>query len=86
VSHLHRAASTANGITGFTKEEMMDNGSNDGGTPLVVLAETENFAVVVSQEEEGESIYNIELGNITLHFYQDEWDELVELVNSTQKA
>ena len=62
----------------------MDNG--DGGTPLVVLAETESYAVVVSREDDGESIYNIELGNITLHFYQDEWDELVELVNSAQKA
>lgn len=64
----------------------MDNGNNDNGTPLVVLAETENFAVVVSTEEDGEHIYNIELGNITLHFYQEEWDELIELVNSAQRA
>ena len=63
----------------------MDNGnSNDEGTPLVVLAETESYAILVS-EEDGEHVYNIELGNVTLHFYQDEWDELVELVNAAQK-
>lgn len=64
----------------------MDNGNNDGGTPLVVLAETESYAVVVSEEDDGEHIYSIELGNVTLHLYQDEWEELVELINSAQKA
>jgi hypothetical protein len=63
----------------------MDNGSSsDEETPLVVLAETESYAILVS-EEEGEHVFNIELGNVTLHLYQDEWEELVELVNAAQK-
>jgi len=53
-------------------------------TPLVVLAETESYAVVVSEEDDGEHIYNLELGNITLHLYQDEWAELLELINSAR--
>jgi len=64
----------------------MDNGNSDSGTPLVVLAETESYAVVVSEEDDGEHIYNVELGNLTLHLYQDEWQELVELINAAQKA
>lgn len=42
------------------------------------LAETENFEAWVSHDEE-EPIYHLDIGRATLHFFQDEWDELVEL-------
>lgn len=51
------------------------------GVPLEVLAETENFAVLLGEDAEGEAIYNVNLGSITLHLLQEEWDELVELMN-----
>ena len=63
----------------------MDDGNHDEETQLVILAETENYAVLVS-EEDGEHIYNVELGNVTLHLYQDEWDELAELLNVARQA
>jgi hypothetical protein len=63
----------------------MDNGSDDEEMPLVVLAETESYAILVSEEDDGEQIYNVELGNVTLHLYKDEWDELVELIAAAQK-
>jgi len=43
-----------------------------------VIAETQGFVVWTSQEEEG-LIFHLELGSITLHFADDEWEELSDL-------
>lgn len=48
--------------------------------PLVLLAETEHFAVLVGEDEDGEPIYNLELGSMTLHMFREEWDELVTVI------
>jgi hypothetical protein len=44
-----------------------------------VLSETENFFVWRSEEEDG-YVYHIELGGVSLHLIDDEWDELMTLV------
>ncbi|MCB9418787.1 MAG: hypothetical protein H6667_03210 [Ardenticatenaceae bacterium] len=44
-----------------------------------VLAESENFAVWRSKEED-DYLYHVELGGITLHLSSEEWDELVLLI------
>ena len=62
----------------------MDNGHNEDN-PLDVLAETENFAVLVGEDIEGEMIYNVELGTVTLHLLLEEWEELVDLIRSASK-
>jgi hypothetical protein len=49
--------------------------------PLVILAETEHFAVLVGDDEDGEPVYNLELGSMTLHMFREEWDELVAVIN-----
>lgn len=48
--------------------------------PLVLLAETEHFAVLVGDDEDGEPVYNLELGSMTLHLFREEWDELVAVI------
>lgn len=53
--------------------------------PLEVLAETESYAILLGEDMDGEPVYNIELGAITLHLFQDEWDELVELVKKVSR-
>jgi hypothetical protein len=52
--------------------------------PTDVLAETENYSVWVSQEPDGEVTYHLEVGsgNITIHFYQEEWDEFLQLLRA----
>ena len=43
------------------------------------LGETENYAIWVSKEpEDGEEIYHIELNNVTLHLFPEEWEEFAE--------
>ena len=49
--------------------------------PVVkTLAETESLIAWVAEEPDGENTYHLELNNITLHFFQEEWDEFIALV------
>lgn len=48
--------------------------------PTEVLAESDNYLVWVSDEPDGETVYHIELGAVTLHFFQEEWEELSGLI------
>lgn len=43
------------------------------------IAETENYIAWKADEPDGETTYHLELNNVTLHFFQEEWDEFVEL-------
>jgi hypothetical protein len=46
------------------------------------LAETDNYMIWQAEEPDGETTYHMELNNVTLHFFQEEWEELIALVNS----
>jgi len=48
-----------------------------------VKSETENFAIWCS-EEDGEMLYHVELGGISLHLTSDEWEEFVMLVKGVE--
>ena len=46
------------------------------------LAETESFLTWKAEEPDGETTYHLELNNVTIHFFKEEWDEFLELVRS----
>jgi hypothetical protein len=46
------------------------------------LAETANFMAWKAEEPDGESTYHIELGQVTLHFFEEEWTEFLDLVRA----
>ena len=48
-----------------------------------MIAETENFAIWRSEEDEG-YVYHMELGGVTLHIQSEEWEELVTLFKSIE--
>lgn len=54
--------------------------------PTDTLAETSNYVAWVSEEPDGEVVYHLELGAATLHFFKEEWDELLKLMNEARKA
>ena len=57
--------------------------SNNNSEPRTeTLAETENFLVWKAEEPDGETTYHIELNNVTVHFFAEEWDEFLELARS----
>ena len=46
----------------------------------VTVAETDNYQAWRVEEPDGEISYHLELNNVTLHFFQEEWDEFLELM------
>jgi len=45
----------------------------------VTLAETESYLAWRAEEPDGEITYHMELNNITLHFFNEEWAEFLDL-------
>ena len=45
-----------------------------------VIAETDNFLAWQADEPDGETTYHLELNNVTLHFFHEEWQEFLELI------
>lgn len=46
------------------------------------LSETENYMAWKSDEPDGETLYHLELNNITLHFFKEEWVEFLDLIGN----
>jgi len=46
------------------------------------IAETENYMAWRAEEPDGEVTYHLELNNVTLHFFQEEWKELLDLARA----
>jgi hypothetical protein len=44
------------------------------------LVETENYSIWKADEPDGETTYHLEMNNVTVHMFQEEWDEFVVLV------
>jgi hypothetical protein len=47
---------------------------------IEVLAESEDHSVWRAEEPDGEMIYHLELGRVTLHFFLEEWEEFLVLM------
>lgn len=45
-----------------------------------VIAETERYLAWRADEPDGENTYHLELNNVTVHFFAEEWDEFLALV------
>ena len=57
--------------------------ANDKNEPRTsTIAETENFIAWRAEEPDGEVTYHVELNNVTLHFFEEEWQEFLELTGS----
>lgn len=44
-----------------------------------VIAETDNYLAWKADEPDGEVTYHLELNNVTLHFFGEEWEEFLAL-------
>jgi hypothetical protein len=51
----------------------------DEDITTTTLAETPNYIAWSAKEPDGETTYHLELGNVTLHFFSEEWQEFIEL-------
>ncbi len=44
------------------------------------LSETSNYMAWMADEPDGETTYHLELNNVTLHFFKEEWVEFLDLM------
>jgi hypothetical protein len=58
----------------------MNNSQNEPKTETI--AETDNFFAWKAEEPDGETTYHIELNNVTVHFFDEEWKEFLQLVRN----
>ena len=49
------------------------------------LAESENYMAWISEEPDGENVVHLELGSVTVHFFREEWQELLQLIDDARK-
>lgn len=45
------------------------------------VAETENYVVWTDTDDDGETVYHLELNSVTLHFFREDWEELLGLMD-----
>ncbi|MFZ3069498.1 MAG: hypothetical protein WA110_00025 [Anaerolineaceae bacterium] len=55
---------------------------NEKEPETTTIAETENFLAWRADEPDGESTYHLELNNVTLHFFKEEWKEFLDLIET----
>jgi hypothetical protein len=56
--------------------------NENGNVETTTMAETDNFLAWRAKEPDGETTYHLELNNVTLHFFEEEWQEFLELVRA----
>lgn len=59
----------------------MSNQNLSEEVEMEILAETETFSVLRTEDEDG-AVYHVELGGVSLHLEAEEWEELVLLIRS----
>ena len=60
----------------------MNKEINEQDINTEVIAETENYLAWRAEEPDGESTYHLELNNLTVHFFQEEWKEFLDLMST----
>jgi hypothetical protein len=63
----------------------MTNNGTLPDIPIETIAETPNYTVWTADEPDDEKTYHLELGPVTVHFFDEEWDEFVELIREAAK-
>lgn len=57
-------------------------GNNHKEPKTETIAETDNFMAWKAEEPDGETTYHLELNNVTLHFFAEEWNEFMQLIRN----
>lgn len=58
----------------------MHNNGTMPDIPVETIAETSNYTIWSAQEPDGETTFHIELGPVTAHFFNEEWQDFVQLI------
>lgn len=50
------------------------------GPKTELIAETERFLLWHAEEPDGEVTYHLEFNNVTVHFFKEEWEDFLALI------
>jgi hypothetical protein len=53
---------------------------------ISTICETENYIAWRAIEPDGETTYNLQLNNVTINFFQEEWQEFMDFVRILVKS
>ncbi len=56
--------------------------SNHSDPKTETIAETDNFQAWLAEEPDGETTYYLQVGRATINFFQEEWDQFLELAKN----
>ena len=48
---------------------------------IEILAETDDFSVWRMEDPDGEMLYHVEFGPVTVHLFHEDWVQFVELAS-----
>ena len=48
---------------------------------MCIRDRTETYLAWKAEEPDGETTYHLELNNVTLHFFEEEWQEFLDLAD-----
>jgi hypothetical protein len=61
--------------------------SEENSNPEIkTICETDNYIIWLSDEPDGEQIYHLELNNVTIHFFAEEWQEFLLLIKLLEQS
>jgi len=46
------------------------------------ISQTENFLAWRVEEPDGETTFHLDINNVTVHFFKEEWEEFLELMKT----
>lgn len=58
---------------------------NNQEPKIQTIVETENYSIWRADEPDGETTYNLQLNNVTINFFEEEWAEFLDLVRELLK-
>jgi len=50
------------------------------------VVETDQYIIWKSDEPDGETVFHVEVNNVTVHFFKEEWEEFLELMRMMLKT
>jgi hypothetical protein len=53
--------------------------NNNSDPKTQTIAETDNYLAWRAEEPDGETTFHLELNNVTMHFFAEEWEEFLAL-------
>ncbi len=59
--------------------------ANSQEPKIQTVVETENYSIWRAEEPDGETTYNLQLNNVTINFFEEEWSEFLDLVRALLK-